>query len=71
MAYRAMRQRGFYGLIDNAVNVCRPHNALVVNGDIHEQFVEINVLLIIRANEVVEREPGDGEGRLAIVILHL
>ena len=42
------------------------HDALVELGDIHEELVEINVLLIMSSDQVVKSMPGDGQHRLAV-----
>ena len=49
-------------------NVRRSHHALVVGGDVHEQLVEIDVLLIMRADQIVERVPRDRQHGLAVAL---
>ena len=44
------------------------HDALVEDRDIHEQLVQIDVLLIVHADQVVERVSGDREHRLLIAL---
>ncbi len=58
--------RGLHGFIDDIADVLRTHDALVVGRDIHEQFVEIHVLLIVRPDEVVKRVARDRKYRLPI-----
>ena len=53
-------------LVHDVLHVGRPHDPLVVQGHVHEELVEVDVLLIVRADEVVKGVAGDGEHRLAI-----
>ena len=46
----------------------RAHDAAVVDADVHEQFVELDVLLRERVQEIVELQPGDGENRLLVQV---
>ena len=42
------------------------HDALIVSGHIHEQLVEIDILLIVGANQVMKSMARDGEHREAV-----
>ena len=64
----ATRQRGLDRFIHDVDHVGRPHDALVVRGDIHEQLVQIHILLIMRSDQVVKGVTGNGEHRLAIAL---
>ncbi len=55
-------------LVDDVVDVGRPHDALVVDGHVHEQLVEVHVLLVVRADQVVKGVAGDGQHRLAVAL---
>lgn len=66
MRDRTIGQRGLDGFVDHVDDVRRPHDALVVGRDIHEELVEINVLLVMRADQIVEGMTGDCEHWLAI-----
>ena len=67
-ATRALGERGLDRLVDDVDDVRRPHDALVVRGDVHEQLVEIDVLLVVRADQVVEGVAGDRQHRLAVAL---
>ena len=43
-------------------------DALVIDRDVHKEFRQIDVLLILSANQVMKRMPGDGEHRLAVAL---
>ena len=64
----ARGQRGLDGLVDDVDDVGRPHDPLVVGGDVHEQLVEVDVLLVVRADQVVEGVAGDRQHRLAVAL---
>ena len=64
----APRQGGLDRLVHDVVHVRRPHDPLVVGGHVHEQLVEVDVLLVVRADQVVEGVAGDGEDRLAVAL---
>ncbi len=66
MRYRAAGERGLDRFVQNIDHVGRPHDALVVRRDIHKQLVQIHVLLVMRADQVVKRMARDGEHRLPI-----
>ncbi len=52
--------------IHDVDDVARTHHALVVDRDIHEDLGQVDVLLIVRANQVVEGVPGDRQHRLVV-----
>ena len=45
-------------LVDDINQVRGAHYALVVRRHIHKQLVEIDILLIVRADQIVERVTG-------------
>ena len=53
-------------LIHNVHRVRRAHNPLVKYRDIHEELVEIDILLVVHTDQIVKGMSGDGEYRLAI-----
>ena len=53
-------------LVHNVVDVGRPHDALIVGRDVGEDLVQVHVLLVVRADEVVEGVSCDGEHRLTV-----
>src|ERR1051326_1492636 len=46
--------------------MCRPHNSLVIGGDIKVELVEGDILLRVRPDEIVELKSGDRQNRLAV-----
>ncbi len=68
MRHGAPRQRGLDRLVDDVLDVRWTHDPLIVLGDVHVELVEIDVLLIVSADQIVERVAGDGEYRLAIAL---
>ena len=64
----AIAQRGLNRLVDDIDDVIRPGDALVVGGDVHIELVEIDVLLVVGADQIVERVAGDGQHRLAVAL---
>ena len=52
----------------HVVDVGRPHDALVVGGHVHEQLVQVHVLLVMGADQVVEGVAGDRQHRLAVAL---
>ena len=50
----------------HVLDVRQAHHAGAVDRDVHEDAVEIDILLGVRVDQVVEVMPGDGEHRLAI-----
>ena len=59
-------KRSLDGFIDDIVDVARTHDALVEFGDVHVELVEVHILLVVRADQVVESVPGDRQHRLAV-----
>ena len=57
---RAARQ------LDDVLDMGRAHDARVVDGDVHEQLVELDVLLGEGVDQVVVLQPGDRQHRLAV-----
>ncbi len=55
-------------LVDDIDDVIRPGDALVVGSDVHIQLVEIDVLLIVRADQIVEGMAGDGKYGLPVAL---
>jgi hypothetical protein len=41
---------------------------IVVQGNVHEQFVEIHILLEVRADQIVEGVAGDGQHGLTVIL---
>lgn len=66
MRHAPIGERGAAGEIDHVLHVLRPHHAAVVDAHIHEQLVELHVLLRERVQQVVKPEARDGEHRLAV-----
>jgi len=66
MANSSACQRSLNRLVDYIDEVRRSHHALVVGGDIHIQLVEIDILLVMRADQVVKGMAGDGQDRLQV-----
>ena len=52
--------------IQNIDHVGWPHDALVVRCDVHKKLVQIYVLLVMRADQIMERMTRDGEHRLPV-----
>ena len=46
----------------------RAHDALIELGDVHIEFVEVNVLLVMRADQVVESVARNRQDRLAVAL---
>ena len=53
-------------LIHRVVHVGCPHDALGVCGHVHEQLIEVDILLMMRPNQVVEGMARNGQYRLAV-----
>ena len=68
MRHRAAGERGLDRFVQNIDHVGWPHDALVVRCDIHKKLVQIHVLLVMRADQVMKRMTGDGEHRLPIAL---
>jgi len=47
--------------LHDVFNVRRSHDARVVNADVHEQLVELDILLGVGVHEVMILQAGDGE----------
>src|SRR5665213_12381 len=65
---RASRQRRLDRLVHHVVHVRRSHDALIERRDVHEQLVEVDVLLVVHAYQIVKRVARNGEHRLAIAL---
>src|ERR1051326_1837063 len=52
--------------VRNLLDVRRTHDPRVVNGDIHKELVEIDVLLSVRVDKIVIMVTGNRQDRLAI-----
>ena len=59
---------GANGHVNAVDGVRRPHDALVEFSYVHVELVEIDVLLIVHADEVVEGVAGDGEDWLQVAL---
>ena len=46
----------------------RTHHSLVESGDVHENLVQIDILLVMRANEVMESMAGNRQNGLAVTL---
>jgi hypothetical protein len=46
----------------------RPHDALVVGGNVHEELVQVHILLVMGADQVVEGMTRDGQDRLPVAL---
>ena len=66
--YRAPSKRRFDRFIDDVVHVGRTHDPLVERGDVHEELVEIDILLVVHADQVVESMSRNCEHGLAIAL---
>ena len=44
------------------------HDPLIVGGDVAEDFHEVDILLVVGADEIVEGMAGDGEDGLAVAL---
>ena len=54
------------GELHDVFHMRRPHDAGVVDTDIHEQLVELDVLLGVGVHEIMILQAGDGEHGRAI-----
>src|SRR5438552_10770857 len=68
MGHSSPGECGLDRLIHYICDVGRPHHALIVDRNVYEEFVEVYVLLIVRAYKVVKGMAGDGEHRLAVAL---
>ena len=62
--HAAAGQRRAAGELDDVLDVRRAHDPRVVDADVHEQLVELDVLLRVGADQVVVLQAGDREHRL-------
>ena len=56
---RASGNRRLDRHVDHVADMRRTHDSLAVGGDIAEEFVQIHILLVMRADEIMERVTGD------------
>jgi hypothetical protein len=56
-------QRRADGVVDGVQGMLRPHDPLVVDGDVVEHVVGVDVLQVGRADQVVVGHPGDRQDR--------
>src|SRR6185437_14650580 len=68
VAHAVTAEGGLDGGVDHVDDVGGSHDALVVDGDIHVELVEVHILLVAGADEVVEGVAGDGEHGLAVAL---
>ncbi len=66
MRYTVVAERGATRELGDVLHVGWPHDALVVDRHVHEELVKLDVLLGIRADQVVVRHAGDGKHWLAV-----
>ena len=66
MGDAAVGERRATGLIDDVFDVRGSHDTGVVNGHVHEDLVELDILLGLRGDQIVVLQPGDGEDRLTV-----
>ena len=66
MRDRSLAERRLDRGVDDVDDVRRAHHALAVGRDVHEQPIEIDVLLTVRADQIVKGVTGNREHRLAV-----
>ena len=66
MAHGAVAEGRAAGQIGDVADVRRSHDALVIGGHVHEDPVQVDVLLGVGADQVVKGMAGDGQHRLAV-----
>src|SRR3979490_858729 len=66
MRHTMPARSGSAGELHDVFDMRRPHDAGVVDTDIHEQLVELDVLLGVGVHEVVILQTGDGEHGRAV-----
>ena len=66
MGHTAIGKRSAAGEIGHVFHMGRAHDPLVVDGYVLEELVELHILLLVGSDEVVKRQPGDRENRLAV-----
>src|SRR5437763_7425468 len=60
MGHATPGERGLDGLIDHIVDVGWSHHPLVIHRYIYEELIEVDVLLLMRANQIMECMARDG-----------
>ncbi len=60
------RKRRLDRFVHHVHNVGRTHHSLVVGSYIHENLVQIHILLVMGANQIVERVPSNRQNRLPV-----
>src|SRR5438876_4702811 len=68
MRHGAMAEGRLHRLVQHIHHVIGAGNPLVVGGNVHVKLVEIDVLLIMRTDQVVKRVSGDGEHGLSVAL---
>ena len=68
MRYSPLRERSLYCFVDYVYYVSGPHHSLVERSYVHEDLVEIHILLVMGADQIVERMPGNRQNRLPITL---
>src|ERR1043165_114162 len=61
-------ERRLDGFVQDIVDVRGPHHALVIDRDIHKKFIQVNVLLVMRADHIVKGVSRNGEDGLAVTL---
>ena len=64
----ASRERSLDRLVDDVHDVRGTHDALIVRGDVDEELVEVDVLLVMRADEIVKCVARDREHGLTVAL---
>ena len=62
----AIAERGLDRFVHDIDDMIRSGNTLVVGGDIHVELVEIDVLLVVGADQIMKRVARDGEHGLPV-----
>ncbi|HVJ77973.1 MAG TPA: hypothetical protein VM620_09070 [Hyphomicrobium sp.] len=66
MSHAAVRECSTASEIDDVFGVGRSHDTRIVDGDVHEQFVEFHVLLGVCVEQVMELQTRNGQHRRTI-----
>ncbi len=66
MGHATARQSGADGQLHDVLGVGRAHDPAIVDRHVHEQLVELHVLLGMGVDQVVELQAGDRQHRLAV-----
>src|SRR5204863_1249026 len=66
MRYSAVSERGSAGEVGDLLDVGGSHDTGVVHRDVHEDSIEIDVLLSMRIDEIVEMMSRDRKHRLPV-----